>query len=407
MGVERTGGLGGYRDVIHGDPNRGEIARQLFQGRPAGAEYGSGSDIGKSPRKQFQSMVGMPQTNRALWKQDQTGTYDMPMDLMYGSLSSGKTGGPLFPGAMSDRFDRRSRRGGGGGGGFPGMPGGGGGGGKLTTPGGAEFYGNEMIDVMFDDFRIKRQMDPVMADLFKTQMDFEVSKLKFGSDERINESNINAALERANLEATLSREKMALEKELAGSRNELERYNIEQQMARLEFQAGEQRELQSKQHEADMAQLTLRESGETERARLPFDYKRERTEMFMPLIERLLGGGMGGGWGGGMSGEVGPNSGGNMPSFEGVLRRGVNDIVGNTVANRDAAMLGATAAQTGPEGGVGGGTTANYLGPLAQHSAISGATGGINDLLQNLLQHNLGQRQAGAQTIGALAPYLT
>jgi hypothetical protein len=404
--VRRTGGLGDYRDVIHGDPNRWEIARQMFAGRPAGPEYGSGSDIGHSPRKQHQAMMGMPQTNRALWKQDQTGTYDMPMDLMYGSLS--RQGRPLFPGAMSNRFEQSSRRGGGGGfPGMPGMPGGGGTQGKITTPGGAEFYGDKMIDVMFDDFRIKQQMDPVMADLFKTQMDYEVSQLKFGSDERINEANIQAALERANLEASLSREKMALEKELAGARNELERYNIEQQMARLEFQAGEQRVLQGKQHEADMAQLTLRESGETERARLPFEYKRERAEMFMPLIERLLGGGMGGGWGGGMSREVGPNTGDNMPSFEGVLRRGVNDIVGNTVANRDAAMLGATAAQTGPEGGVGGGTTANYLGPLAQHSAISGATGGINDLLQNLLQHNLGQRQANAQTIGALAPYLT
>ncbi|QDP52498.1 MAG: hypothetical protein Unbinned1606contig1000_57 [Prokaryotic dsDNA virus sp.] len=406
MGVERTGGLGGYRDVIYGDPNRHEIARQLFQGRPAGAEHGAGSGIGKPPRRQFQSMIGMPQHNRALWRESTTGTYEMPMDLMYGSLSY--KGRPSFPGAMQNRFDQSSRRGGGGGfPGMPGMPGGGGGRGKIRTPGGAEFYGNEMIDVMFDDFRIKRQMDPVMADLFKTQMDYEVSKLKFGSDERINEANIAAALERAELEASLSREKMALEKELAGARNELERYNIEQQMARLEFQAGEQRVLQQKQHEADMAQLTLRESGETERARLPFEYKRERAEMFMPLIERLLGGGMGGGWGGGMPREVGPNIADNTPSFEGVLRRGVNDIVGNTMANRDAAMLGATASQTGPEGGVGGGTTANYLGPLAQHSAISGATGGINELLQNLLQHNLGQRQANAQTIGALAPYLT
>ena len=432
MGVERTGGLSGIdsRYSFPGQPNRFMMDRERIAGRPAGAEHGSGSGIGRPPRKQYQEMMGMPQYNRSLWKSDTTGTWGAPMDMMYGSITD-RRGNAQFPGATQsylDRSNRSARRGGGGGffgggggggGGFPGIGGGGGGGnmGKITTPGGAEFYGNEMIDVMFDDFRVKKQMDPVMADLFKTQMDYEIGRLKLGSDERINQANIQGAMERAELEASLTRERNSLEDQWKTASDDLARYDIEQQMSRLEYQAGEARFQQKAQHEAEMSQLGVREAGETERSRIPFEYQERKRAEFMPILMSLLGGGggfggggggMGGGsWGGGMPREVGPNRDSNTPSFEGVLRRGVNDIVGNTVANRDAAMLGATAAQTGPEGGLGGGTTANYLGPLAQHSAVSGATGGINDLLQNLLQYNLGQRQAGAQTIGALAPYLT
>jgi hypothetical protein len=270
-----------------------------------------------------------------------------------------------------------------------------------------------MFDVGVTDegFNYSQRMDPILGELYGQALQSETAKLKFGSDERINQANVDGAMARAQLEAELARERMVLEDKLAGEQDELARYNIEQQMSRLEYQGNEARFAQAERQKSEMEQLTFAQTAETERARIPWEYKRENRERFMPILERLLGGGgMGGGapWGGGgFSGEVGPNIADNTPSFEGVLRRGVNDIMGNTLANRDAAMLGATSAQTGPEGGLGGGTTANYLGPLAQHSAATSMTGGMNELMQNLLQHNLGQRQATSQTLGALAPYLT